>query len=117
MVLQKTLESLLDCKKIKSVNLKGNWPCIFIGRTDAEAEALILWPPDEKGQLIGKDPDAGKNWGQEEKGVTDDEMARWCHWLNGREFEQAQGDSEGQGSLVLQPMGLQRVEHDLEAEQ
>ena len=115
MVLQKTLESPLDCKEIKPVNPKRNQPWIFIGRT--EVEALILWPPDEKGQLIGKDPDAGKNWGQEEKGVTDDEMARWCHWLNGREFEQAQGDSEGQGSLVLQPMGLQRVEHDLEAEQ
>ena len=66
---------MLDCKKIKSVNLKGNQPCIFIGGTDAEAESLIFWPPDAKGQLIGKDPDAGKDREQEEKGVTEDEMA------------------------------------------
>ena len=116
-MLEKTLESLLDCKKIKSVNHKGNWPCIFIGGTDAKAEALILWPPDAKGQLTGKDPDAGKDWGQEEKGVTEDEMAGWRHWLNGREFEQTQGDSKGQGSLVLQSMGLQSVGHDLETGQ
>ena len=97
-VLEKTLESLLDCKEIKTFNPKGNQPWIFIGRT--EAEALILWPPDVKNQLIGKDPDAGKDWGQEEKEVTEHEMVGWHHWLNGHEFEQTWGDSEGQGSLA-----------------
>ena len=80
-VLEKTLESPLDCKEIKPVNPKGNWPRIFIGKTDAEAEAPILWPPDEKSQIIGKDPDAGKDWSQEEKGTTEDEMVRWHHHL------------------------------------
>ena len=75
-VLEKTLESHLDIREIKSVNPKGNQPWIFIGRTDAEAEAPILWPPDAKNWLIGKDLDAGKDWGQEEKGITEDEMAR-----------------------------------------
>ena len=92
--------SPLDCKEIQPVNPKGNQPWIFIGRTDAEAEVPTLWPPDVKGQLIGKDPDAGKDWGQEEKGVTEDKMVGWHHWLNGCEFEQTLGDSEGQGSLV-----------------
>ena len=73
---------------------------MFIGRTDVEAEALILWPPDTNSQLIGKDPDAGKDWGQEEKGATDKEMVGWHHQLNGHEFEQTLGDSEGQGGLV-----------------
>ena len=77
MVLEKTLESPLDCKKIKLVNPKGNQPSILIGRTGAEAEAPILWPPDEKRRLIVKDPDAGRDWGQEEKGMTEDEMAGW----------------------------------------
>ena len=72
----------------------------FIERTGARAEAPILWPPDAESQLIGKDPDSGKDWGQEEKGATEDEMIGWHHWLSGREFEQTQGDSEGQGSLV-----------------
>ena len=81
-VLQKTLESPLDCKEIKPVNPKGNQSWIFIGRTDAEAEALILWPPYVKSWLIGKDPDAGKDWRQE-KGTTEDEMVGWHHWLNG----------------------------------
>jgi len=99
-VLEKTLESPLDSQEIKPVNPKGNQPWIFIGRTDAEAEAPILWPLDEKSRLIGKDPDAGKDWGQEKKGVAEDEMVRWHHWLNGHEFEQALGDSEGQGSLA-----------------
>ena len=99
MVLEKTLESPLDCK-IKPVNLKGNKSWIFIGRTDAEAEAPILWPPDVKSQLIRKDPDAGKGLRQKEKGMTEDEMVGWHHWLNGHEFEQAQGDGEGQGSLM-----------------
>ena len=92
------LENPLDSKEIKPVNPKGNQPCIFIGRTDAEAEALILWPPDAKSQLIGKDPEAGKDWRQEEKGVTEDEMVGWHHRLNG--CEQTPGDSEGQGSLA-----------------
>ena len=77
---------------------QGNQPWMFIGRTDAEAEALILWPPSANSQLTGKDPDAGKNWGQEEKGSTDNEMVGWHHQLNGHEFEQTPGDSEGQGS-------------------
>ena len=94
-VLEKTLESPLDCKEIQPVNPKGNQPCIFIGRTDAEAEALILWPSDSKSWLIGKDPDAGKDWRQEEKGTTEDEMVGWHHRLNGHEFEQAPGDGEG----------------------
>ena len=98
-VLQKTLESPLDCK-IKPVKPKGNQSWIFIGRTDAEAEALILWPPDAKSWLTGKDPDAGKDWGQEEKGLTEDQMVGWYYWLNGHEFEQTLGDNEGQGSLV-----------------
>ena len=87
-------------KEIKPVNPKGNQPWIFIGRTDAEAEASILGPSDAKSQLIGKDLDAGKNWGQEEKKVTEDEMVGWHYQLNGHEFEQTPGDSEGQGSLV-----------------
>ena len=86
-MLEKTSESPLDCKEIKLVNPKGNQSWIFIGRTDAEAEAPILWPPHVKSWLIGKDPDAGKDWGQEEKGTTEDEMARWHHWLNGHESE------------------------------
>ena len=89
---------------------KGNRPWTFIGRTDAEAKALIFQPPAAKSWLIGKDPDAGKGWGQEEKGVTEDEMLGWHHQLNGHGSEQTQGDSEGQGSPgVLQSMGLQRV--------
>ena len=86
-VLEKTLESPLDGEEIKPVNPKGNQPWIVIVRTDAEVEAPILWPPDAKSQLIGKDPDAGKDWGQEEKGTTEDEMVGWHHWLNGHEFE------------------------------
>ena len=85
-VLQKTLESPLACK-IKLVNPKGNQSWIFIGRTDAEAETPILWPPDAKNQLIWKDPDAGKDWRQEEKGTTENEMVGWHHRLNGHEFE------------------------------
>ena len=99
-VLEKTLENPLDCKEIKSVHPKGNQSWIFIGRTDVEAEALILWPPDRKSWLIGKDPDIRKDWRQEEKGMTEDEMVGWHHWLNRHEFEQTPGDTEGQGSLV-----------------
>ena len=87
MVLAKTLESLLDSKEIKPVNPKGNQSWIFFGRTDAEAEVPILWPPDGKNWLIGKDPDAGKDWKQEEKGTREDEMIGWYHRLNGHEFE------------------------------
>ena len=100
MVLKKTLESPVDYKEIKPVCPKGNQSWIFIGRTNAEAEALILWPPDVKSWLTGKDPGAGKDWRQEEKGTTEDEMAGWHHWLNGHEFEQALGVGDGQRSLV-----------------
>ena len=87
MVLEKTLESTLDSKEIKPVNSKGNQSWIFIGRTDGEAEAPILWPPDAKSRLIGKDPDAEKDWGQEEKGTTEDGMVGWHHQLDRHEFE------------------------------
>ena len=87
MVLDKTLESPLDYKEIQPVNPKGNQFWIFMRRADAETETPILWPPDEKNWLIGKDPDAGKDWGQEEKGMTEDEMVGWHHQLNGHEFE------------------------------
>ena len=99
-VLEKTPESLLGFREIQPVNPKGNQPWIFIGRTDAEAEAPILWPPDAKSWRIGKNPDAGKDWGQEEKEMTEDEMVGWHHWFNGHELEQALGDGEGQGSMV-----------------
>ena len=95
-VLENTLESPLDSKEIKPVNPKGNQSWIFIGRTDAEA--LILWPPDVKSWIVGKDPDSGKDQGQ--KGETEDEMVGWHHQLNGYEFEQAPWDGKGQGSLV-----------------
>ena len=99
----------LDGKEIKPVHPKGNQSWIFIGRTDAEAEAPTLWPPNVKTWLIGKDPDAGKDWRQEEKGMTEDEMVGWHHWLNGHEFEQAPGVGDGQGNLSLRS---QRVRHD-----
>ena len=98
--LEESLESPLEGKEIRTVNPKGNQPWIFIGRTDAETEAPILLPPDAESWLIGKDPDAGKDWGQEEKGMTEDEMVGWHHRLNGPEFEQALGDGEPQESLV-----------------
>ena len=97
-VLEKTLEGPLDSKEIRLVHPKGNQPWIFIGRTDAEAP--VLWSPEEKSQLIRKDPDAGKDWRQEEKGATEDEMVGWHHRLNGQECEQTLGESEGQGSLA-----------------
>ena len=100
LVLDKALESPLDSKEIKSVNPKGNQPWIVIGVPDAEAEAPIFWPPDAKGWLIRKYPDAGKDWGQEEKGMTEDEMVGWHHWLNGHEFGQTLGDGGGQAGLV-----------------
>ena len=98
-MLEKTLENPLDCKEIQPVHPKGNQSWIFIGRTDAEAEAPILWPPDAKNWLIGKDPDAGKNRRWEEKGMTEDELSGWHHWLNGHEFEQVLGVGDEQGSL------------------
>ena len=99
-VLEKTLETPLNNKEIKAVSPKGNQPWIFIGRTDAETEAPVLWPPDAKNWLFGKDPDDENNWQQEEKGMTEDKMVR-CHpQLNGHKFEQTLGDSEGQGSLA-----------------
>ena len=99
-MLEKTLESPLDCKEIQSVHPKGNQSWIFIGRTDAEAETPVLWAPDSKNWLLGKDPDGGKDWRQEEKGMTEDEMIGWHHRLNGHEFEKPLGVGDGQGSLV-----------------
>ena len=90
----------LDCKEIQPVHPKGNQTWIFIGRIDVEAETPILWPPNAKNWLFGKDPDAGKDWRQEEKGTTEDEMVGWHHQLNGHEFEQALGVGEGQGGLA-----------------
>ena len=97
-VLEKTLESPLDSKDIKLVNSEGNQSWIFTARTDAEAEAPILWPPDAKSWHTGKDSDAGKDWGQEEKGTTEDKMVGWHHWLNGHEFEWALGVGATQGT-------------------
>ena len=93
LVLEKTLESPLDCNEIKPVNPKGNQTWIFIGRTDTEA--AVLWPPDVKSWVFGKDPDAGKDWGQEEKWTAEDKTVGWHHWLNGPEFEQALGSGAG----------------------
>ena len=109
-VLGKTLRSPWKSKEIKPVNPKGNQSWIFIGRTDTEAP--ILWPPDAKRRLIRKDPDAGKDWGQEKKGVTEDELVGWHHWLNKHESEQTLEDSEGQGSLVCCSPWRSRKESD-----
>ena len=98
-VLEKTLEGPLDCK-IKPVNPKGYQSWIFIGRTDAETETLILWPPDMKNWLIRKDPDAGKDWRQQEKGMTEDKMFGWHHWLDGGKSEWTLEVGDGQGGLV-----------------
>ena len=117
MVLEKTLESSLESKEIKPINLTGNQPWILIRRTDAEAEAPILRPPDVKSQLIEKDPDAGKDWGQK-RGVMEDEMIGWHHWFNEHEFELALRDSQGQRSLACcSPRGCKKVGHDLATEQ
>ena len=99
-VLEKTFESSLDCKEIQPVLLKGNQSWVYFGRTDVEAETPIVWPPDAKSWLIWKDPNAGKDWGQEEKGMTENEIVGWHHWFNGHWFEQAPGNGEGQGSLA-----------------
>jgi len=110
-VLEKTLESPLGCKEITPVNPKGNQFWIFIGRLDDEAEAPKLWPPDVKNWLTGKDPDAGKDWRQEEKGTPEDEMVEWHHRLDGHEFERALGDGEGQGSLAgCSPWGRKELD-------
>ena len=98
-VLEKTLESPLDCKEVQPVHPKGDQSWVFIGRTDVEAEAPILGPPDVKSWLIWKDPDAGKDWGQEEKGITEDEMVQWHHQLYGHEFGSTPGVGDGQGGL------------------
>ena len=112
MVLEKTLENPLDCKEIQPVHPKGNQSLIFIGRTDAEAETPILWPPEAKNWLIGKDPDAEKDWRQEKKVMTKDEMVVWHHQHNGHDFEQALGVGDGQGSLACcSPWG--RKESDI----
>ena len=112
MVLEKTLESPLDTKAIKPVKHKGNQLWIFIGRTDAEAETPILWPPDLKSRHIGKDTDAGKDWRQEEKRVTEDEIVGWHHWLNRHEFDKLWEIVRDSKPGVLQSMGSQRVGHN-----
>ena len=112
-VLEKTLESPLDCKEIKPVNFKGNQFWIFIGRTDAKAEVLILWQPDVKNWLLRKDPDAGKDWRQEEKGITEDEMAGWHHQLNGHWVWTSSGSWWWSGKPgMLQYMKSQSVGHN-----
>ena len=97
---EKTLESPLDCKEIQPIHSKGDQPWVFFGRYDAKAETPVLWPPHEKSWLIGKDSDARRDWGQEEKGTTEDEMAGWHHWLDGRECEWTPGVGDGQGGLA-----------------
>ena len=111
-VLEKTLESPLDYKEIQSVHPKGNQSWIFIGRTDFQAETPRLWPPDTMSWLIWKDPDAGKDWRQEEKGTTEDEMVGWYHRLDGRVWASSRGWWWTGKPGVLQSMGLQRVGHD-----
>ena len=110
-VLEKTLESPLDCKEIQPVHSKGDQSWVFIGRSDAKAENPILWPPHAKSWLIGKDSDAGRDWGQEEKGTTEDEMAGWHHQLNRDEFGWTPGVGDGQGGLACF-MASQRVGHN-----
>ena len=111
LVLEKTLKSPMDCKEIKPVNPKENQSWMFSGRTDAQAEAPILWPPDAKNWLNGKGCDAGKDWWWKEKGTTEDEMVGWHHWLNGHEFKQAPGVSDGQGSLACcSPWGCKELD-------
>ena len=112
MALEKTVEHPLDCKEIQPVHPKGNKSWVFFGRTDAEAETPILWPRDAKNWLTGKDPDAGKDWRQEEKGTTEDEMVAWHHRLDGHKFEQAPGVGDGQGSLACCSPWGRRVRHD-----
>ena len=111
MMLEKTLESPLDCKEIQQVHPRGNQSWIFIGRTDAKAKTPVLWPHDANNRLLGKDPDAEKDWRQEEKGTTEDEMDGWHYQLDGHEFEQAPGVGDGQGSLVCcSPWGRKELD-------
>ena len=110
-VLKNILEGHFDSKEIKPVNPKGNQYWIFIGRTDAEAESSKLWPPNVKKSIIGKGPDAGKDWRQEEKGMTEDEMVGWHHWLDGHDFEQALGVGDGLGRLACcSPWGCKELD-------
>ena len=111
-VLEKSLESPSDCKETQPVHPKGNQSWIFMGRTDAEAEAPILRPPAGKNWLTGKDPDAGKDWRQEETGTRENEMVGWHHWLDGHEFEQTLGFGDGQGGLACCSPWGRRVRHD-----
>ena len=111
-VLEKTLESTLDCKEIQPVHPKGDQSWVFIGRTDVQAETPILWPSDVKSWLIWKDPDVGKDWGQEEKWITEDEMVGWHHRLNGHEFGWTLGAGDGQGGLACCGSWGSRVGHD-----
>ena len=111
-VLEKTLESPLDCKEIQPVQSEGDQPWDFFGRNDAKAETPVLWPPHVKSWLIGKVSDSGRDWGQEEKGMTEDEMAAWHHWLSGHEFGWTPGVGDGHGGLACCFMGSQRVRHD-----
>ena len=112
MVLEKTLESPLDCRKIQPVHPKGDQSWVFIGRTDVETETPILWPPDVKSWLIWKDPYAGKDWRQEEKGATEDEMVRWHHWLNGHVWVNSGSWWWTGRPGVLWSMGSQRLGHN-----
>ena len=112
-VLEKTLESPLDCKEIQPVHPKGDQSWVFTGRTDTEAETPILWSPDAKNWLIGKDPDAGKDWGQEEKGMTENKMVGWHHWLNGHEFEQTWGIVENRGAWHAAVHGVAKSQTQL----
>ena len=112
-VLEKSLESPLDCKEIQPVHPKGDQSWVFIGRTDAEAETPVLWLPDAKSWLIGKDPDAGRDWGQEEKGTTEDEMTGWHHRLNAHEFGWTAGVGDGQGGLACCCYGVTKSQTQL----
>ena len=110
-MLEKTLESPLDCKEIQQVHTKGDQSWVFFGRTDAKAETPVLWPPHAKSWLMGKDSDAGKDWGQEEKGMTENEMTGWHHRLNGLEYEWTPGDGDGQEGLVCcDSWGLKKLD-------
>ena len=115
-VLKKTLECPLDCKEIKPVHSKGDQPWVFFGRNDAKAETPVPWPPHVKSWLIGKDSDAGRDWGQEEKGKTEDETAGWHHWLDGRKSEWTLGDGDGKGGLACCDSWSCKVGHDWRTE-
>ena len=116
MVLEKTLESPVNFREIQPVSPKGNQSWMFIGRTDAEAETPILWPPDVKRWLVGKNPDARKDWRREETGMTEDEMVGWHHWFHVHEFEQALGVGDGQGGLACCSPWGRRVRYDTATE-